>query len=63
MPLPFHYLSTGKETYFANRLDPDYAPREVFHFHRPQTLIEIAKPGETMRQKLRVPPLIEEGLA
>ena len=63
LPLPFHYMSTGKETYFANRLDPDYAPREVFNFHRPETLIEIAKSGETMRQQLRqMPPLIEEGL-
>ncbi len=62
-PLPFHYLSTGRETYVANRLDPDYAPREVFNFHRPETLIEIAKSGETMRQRLRrMPPLIEEGL-
>src|SRR3954454_17067425 len=34
-PLPYHYMSTGKETYFANRLDPDYAPRQVFAFHRP----------------------------
>lgn len=63
LPLPFHYLSTGKETLFACRLDPDYAPREVFHFHRPENLIEIAKSGETLRQRLRqMPPLSEDGL-
>ncbi len=63
LPLPFHYLSTGKETYFANRLDPDYSPREVFHFHRPETLIKIARSGETMRQHLRqMPVLNEDGL-
>ncbi len=63
LPLPFHYMSTGKETYFANRLDPDYAPREVFAFHRPETLIEMAKSGETMRQKLRrLPALDPDGL-
>ncbi len=63
LPLPFHYESTGVETYFANRLDPGHAPRRVFACHKPETLIEIAKAGETVRQKLRVmPPLIEEGL-
>ena len=63
LPLSFHYLTTGKETLFACRLDPDYAPRAVFSFHRPETLIEIAKSGETMRQKIRqLPPLIEAGL-
>lgn len=63
LPLSFHYMSTGKETYFANRLDPDYAPREVFAFHRPETLIEMAESGETLRQKLRqMPELDQEGL-
>lgn len=63
LPVPFHYMSTGKETYFANRLDPDYAPREVFAFHRPETLIEMAESGETLRQKLRrMPELDPEGL-
>lgn len=62
-PIPFHYESTGKETVFANRLDPDHAPRPVFAFHRPETLVEIAKSGETLRQKLRqMPPLNEVGL-
>jgi len=63
LPLPFHYMSTGKETYFANRLDPDYAPRKVFAFHKPETLIEMAKARETLRQKLRsMPILTSEGL-
>lgn len=63
LPLPIHYMSTGKETLFANRLDPDYRPREVFSFHRPETLIEITRSGETLRQKLRqMPQLNEDGL-
>jgi type I restriction enzyme R subunit len=63
LPLPFHYLSTGTEHLFACRLDPDYSPREIFHFQRPETLIEVAKSGETLRQHLRqMPPLIEDGL-
>ena len=36
---PFVYESTGTETRFTNRLDPDPASREVFSFHRPETLI------------------------
>jgi len=63
LPLSFHYMSTGKETYFSNRLDPDYAPRAIFAFHQPETLIEMAKSGETLRQKLRqMPELNSEGL-
>lgn len=37
-PLPFLYQSTGVETRFTNRLDPDPRSRQVFHFHRPETL-------------------------
>lgn len=36
--LPFVYESTGTETRFTNTLDPDAASREVFTFHRPETL-------------------------
>ena len=37
-PLPFLYQSTGIETRFTNRLDPTPKSREVFAFHRPETL-------------------------
>jgi type I restriction enzyme R subunit len=37
-PLPFLYQSTGVETAFTNRLDPDPRSRSVFHFHKPETL-------------------------
>ena len=39
-PLPFLYESTGAETQFTNRLDPDPRSRLVFSFHTPQTLAE-----------------------
>ena len=39
-PLPFAYESTGKETQFTNGLDPDPRSRNVFTFHRPETLVE-----------------------
>lgn len=39
-PLPFLYQSTGVETRFTNRLDPVPKSREVFTFHRPETMAE-----------------------
>jgi len=39
-PLPFRYVSTGTETIFWNHLDPRPRSRNVFQFHRPETLRE-----------------------
>lgn len=39
-PLPFLYQSTGVETRFTNGMDPDPRSRQVFTFHRPETLAE-----------------------
>ena len=39
-PLPFCYQSTGVETRFTNYLDPEARSRNVFSFHRPETLTE-----------------------
>ena len=38
-PLPFSFESTGTETRFTNRLDPLPRSRNVFAFHRPETLL------------------------
>jgi type I restriction enzyme R subunit len=37
-PLAFRYESTGAETRFTNRLEPDASSREVFGFRRPRRL-------------------------
>ena len=37
-PLPFVYESTGQVTRFTNGRDPNPRSREVFTFHRPETL-------------------------
>src|SRR3990172_105131 len=37
-PLPFCYQSTGVETRFTSGLDPDARSRNVYSFHRPETL-------------------------
>lgn len=39
-PLPFLYESTGAETHFTNGLDPEPRARNVFAFHRPETLAQ-----------------------
>lgn len=43
-PLPFLYESTGLETHFTNALDPEPRARNVFAFHRPETLSEWLQP-------------------
>jgi type I restriction enzyme R subunit len=70
-PLPFLYQSTGVETRFTNSLDPAPRSREVFHFHRPETLAQWlkAKPLETeqsakpstLRSRLRALPPFGQG--
>ena len=62
-PLPFCYESTGEETFFTNRLDPDPRSRRVFSFHRPETLLawvqHVAQGGSPLAQRLReMPPLV-----
>lgn len=42
-PLPFLYESTGVETQFTNRIDPEPRSRNVFSFHQPATLAAWAE--------------------
>jgi type I restriction enzyme, R subunit len=67
--LAFVYESTGTETRFTNRLDPDPASRLVFSFHRPETLVgwldDLRRHpmAPTLRHRLRaLPDLPETGL-
>jgi type I restriction enzyme, R subunit len=53
---PFSYESTGVETIFADRRDPDYRSRNVFTFHRPEVLAEWLKEGKTLRARLKEVP-------
>ena len=46
-PLPFLYESTGTETQFTNRLDPEPRSRLVFSFHTPETLATWIGVSET----------------
>ena len=67
--LPFVYQSTGVETRFTNTLDPEARSRQVFWFHRPETLatwiaeVRANPAAPTLRHRLtKLPPLAEEGL-
>jgi len=64
-PFAFRYATTGAETYFINRLDPDARSREVFSFHRPETVTawmqraETKSSSTTFRAALRRLPVLE----
>jgi type I restriction enzyme R subunit len=68
-PLPFTYMSTGRETRFRNGLDPDARTRDVYAVHRPETLAGWldAYHGDplapTLRHRLQLmPELATDGL-
>jgi type I restriction enzyme R subunit len=62
-PLPFSYESTGTETRFTNRLDPLPRSRNVFAFHRPETLFKWAQAEKQLNQNLReFPQLVTDKL-
>src|SRR5205809_5420932 len=51
-PLPFAYESTGVETQFTNQLDPLPKSRNVFAFHRPETLLEWIQTDSQLNYRL-----------
>lgn len=57
--LLFQYVSTGEETNFQSRRDPIVRPRDVFHFHRPETLAAWAQADESFRRRLRSMPPVD----
>jgi type I restriction enzyme R subunit len=62
-PLPFVYTSTGEVTRFTDFTDPKPRAREVFSFHRPETLKDWVKREKSLRKRLfDLPSLQTEGL-
>ncbi|MCX5822579.1 MAG: DEAD/DEAH box helicase family protein [Deltaproteobacteria bacterium] len=58
-PLPFSFESTGAETRFTSRLDPEPRSRGVFAFYRPETLLDLLKKENSLTRRLReMPPLV-----
>lgn len=57
-PLRFLYESTGEITRFTDMADPKPRSREVFSFHRPETLLRWIEDGDSLRARLaKIPPL------
>ncbi|MEQ6340256.1 MAG: DEAD/DEAH box helicase family protein [Gammaproteobacteria bacterium] len=57
-PLPFLYETTGIITRFTDGRDPKPRSREVFSFHRPETLKEWLSQSASLRERLHhIPPL------
>jgi type I restriction enzyme R subunit len=48
-PLPFQYESTGEVTQFTNWLEPHARSRDIFSFHRPETLREMVQEEKPLR--------------
>lgn|GEM_PF-616836 len=57
-PLPFLYESTGILTRFTDARDPKPRSREVFSFHRPETLKEWLAQGDSLRERLQHVPIL-----
>jgi type I restriction enzyme R subunit len=62
--LPYGYESTGDETWFTCRMDPEPTARRVFWFHGPETLMwqiedHIEHAGGTLRARIPAMPELE----
>jgi len=59
----FGYESTGELTHFTDFRDPKPRARNIFTFHRPETLLEYSKQDKSLRTRLQdIPTLPELGL-
>jgi type I restriction enzyme R subunit len=58
-PLTFLYESTGVITRFTDARDPKPRSREVFSFHRPETLQEWLEQGSSLRSRLQTFPNLD----
>ena len=62
-PLPYVYISTGEITRFTDFTDPKPRAREVFCFHKPETLRDWLRKGKSLRKRLfDLPALPTDGL-
>lgn len=62
-PLPFVYESTGTITRFTDYRDPKPRGRNVFSFHKPDTIAEWLKKEKSLRSRLlEIPELDPTGL-
>ncbi len=57
--LPFVYESTGTITRFTDYRDPKPRGRNVFSFHKPETIAEWLRKGESLRSRLQNIPVLD----
>lgn len=61
--LRFFYETTGSETFFRDARDPEPRSRNVFAFHKPETVAAWREEPDTLRARLRaLPPLVTTGM-
>ncbi len=61
--MPFVYISTGEVTRFTDFTDPKPRAREVFNFHKPETLRDSLTTNKSLRKRVfDLPKLNNEGL-
>ena len=57
---PFVYQSTGTITYFTDYRDPKPREREVFSFHKPETMADWVQQGSSLRERLLSMPALDK---
>lgn len=60
-PLNFIYEATGVLTRFTDKRDPKPRSRQIFSFHRPETLRSYLKEGQSLRGRLKDIPVLDMG--
>jgi type I restriction enzyme R subunit len=55
---PFSYETTGVETLFADRREPNYRSRHIFTFHTPDELSSFLREEKPLRARLKEIPLL-----
>lgn len=58
-PLPFLYEATNHEVRFRDERDPAPRSRNLFHFHRPETLKHWLEEGDTLRRRMQTLPTLD----
>jgi len=58
-PLPFVYEATSKEVRFTDLRDPRPRFRELFAFHRPQTILDWSKDPKSLRARFQDLPALD----
>ncbi len=59
-PIRYIYESTGVITRFTDDTDPKPRGRNIFHFHKPETLLDWSKKEKSLRGRFNDYPVLDE---